>query len=173
MIEEHDIDVLDQAIYETVHGYKDPNSGKKGVQPLAKMTGMIPSTLQNKSDRKQDTHHLSVKEARAVMLVTNDFRILQAMASEVGYAAVPLPANAFPADMDMLGAWADWSAEIAQTVEQVKSALEDGTITQEEILAILMELIEDFERGLEMLDVLKGMAEPDGNAVIQLQSKKS
>lgn len=165
MSDGQDIDVLDQAIYDTVHDYKDPNSSKRGVHPLAKMTGIVPSTLQNKSDRKQETHHLSVKEARAIMLVSNDFRILQTLASEVGYAAVPLPANAFPADMDLLESWADWSAEIAQTVERIKSALDDKTLTQEEISAIRKEMIEDFEKALALLDVLKGMAEPDKNVV--------
>lgn len=160
-----DIDPLDQAAYDTVHGYRDARSGRRGIGPLADMIGMAPSTLQNKTDRKQEFANLNVKEVRALMLATGDYRLLETLAHGVGYAAVPLPSVASTADMDLLDAWAQWSAEFGETAQTIKAALDDGRVTTDEIARCRQELIEDFEKGLGILDVLKGMAEPDEKVV--------
>ena len=160
-----DIDQLDQAVYDTVHDYVDPRSGRKGCVALAELLGMKPSTLANKSNRSDEFAHLNIREARSVMLATGDVRILDALANSMGYACVPLPTIDAAADMDLLDAWAKWSAEFGETAETIKQALEDGRIEQHEIEAVRRELIEDFEKGLAIIDVLKGMAEPESKVV--------
>ena len=158
-----DIDPLDQAIYDTVHDYRDLHAGGRGAAALARAIGMAGSTLQNKADRKQEFAHLSLQEARSIMLVSGDTRILSTLAEQLGYAAVPLPQIEAPADTDLLQVWADWSNEFGETAAAIKAALEDNKITQAEVAKVKRELIEDFETGLAIIDVLKGMAEPEDN----------
>ena len=155
------VDPLDRAIYETVHGYVNPKTGKKGALGLAPVVDMPASTLQNKANPTEQFAHFTVREARKIMLAANDHRILHQLAADVGEACVPLPTLNFAADMDLLDSWAEWQQDVAKTIEAGKDALADREITQDEIALIRMELIRDFEKGLAMLDVLRGMAEPE------------
>jgi len=164
-----DIDPLDQAVYDTVHDFVDERSGRKGCVALAETIGMRSSTLANKASRKEEHAHLNLHEARSVMLATGDVRILEALANSLGYACVPLPTIAATADMDLLDAWAKWSAEFGETAATIKQALEDGRIEHHEIAEVRRELIEDFEKGLAIIDVLKGMAEPETDKVIRFK----
>ena len=168
----HDIDALDQVIYNTVHNFKDKQSGGKGAAALARAIGLQGSTLQNKADRKQEFAQLSIKEARSIMLVSGDTNILNTLAQQLGFAAVPLPHIEAPADTDLLKVWADWSNDFGETAAEIKKALEDDKITLNEVEKVRRELIEDFEKGLAIIDVLKGMAEPEDN-VTQLSKTKN
>ena len=161
----NEIDPLDQAVYDTVHEYRDEKSGRQGALVLAKVLGMKPSTLANKANHNEDFAHLNIQEVRSVMLATGDARILKALALDMGYACVPLPHIDAPADMDVLDKWADWSKEFGETAAAIKAALEDGKITVSEVATVRRELIEDFETGLALLDVLKGMAEPEADVL--------
>jgi hypothetical protein len=167
----HDIDELDQVVYDTVHNFKDKASGGKGAAGLARAIGMQGSTLQNKADRKQEFAQLGLKEARSIMLVSGDTTILSTLCQQLGFAAVPLPHIDAPADTDLLDVWADWSEEFGETAASIKKALEDQKITMSEVANVRRELIEDFEKGLAIIDVLKGMAEPEDN-VTQLSKVK-
>ncbi len=155
------VDPLDRSIYETVHGYVNPKTGKRGVLGLAPVVDMPASTLQNKANPSEQFAHLTVREARKVMLATDDHRILYQLAADLGEACVPLPTLEFAADMDLLDSWAEWQADVAKTIEAVRDALADKKVTLDEVARVRMELIADFEKGLSMLDVLKGMAEPE------------
>ena len=159
----YEIDPIDKAVHETVHEFRHMGSGKKGVPALAPVLGMPPSTLQNKSNPNEEYANLTLKEARAVMLATGDHRIVRVLANEVGEACVTLPSIDFAADMDVLDAWGNWQTEIAETVQRIQFALSDGKIDAREVEDVRRELVEDFEKGLALLDVLKGMMEPEDN----------
>lgn len=156
-------DPLDIAIYETVHEFRDPKTGKRGALGLAPVIGMQSSTLSNKANPTQEFAHLTVREARSVMLASGDHRILHQLAADLGEACVPLPTLPFPADMDLLKAWAEWQRDVAETVQALRDALEShgGKIVASDIANVRRELIEDFEQGLALCDVLKGMQEPE------------
>ncbi len=160
------VDPLDQAVYDTVHDYTNPRTHKKGAIGLAPVVDMSASTLQNKANPSEQFAHMTLREARKVMLAANDHRILHQLAADLGEACVPLPTMSFPADMDLLNAWAEWQKEVAETIEAVRSSLDDKRIRLDEVSKVRRELIEDFEKGLAMLDVLKGMAEPDDDIVV-------
>ena len=161
MSDHFDIDVIDQAIYDTIHGFRDANTGKKGPFALAKVVNMSGATLQNKANRNEEYANLNVKEARAVMLGAKDFSILHALAAEVNFAAVPLPAVDFPADMDLMVAITEWTTDYGETAKAIHDALSDKKITRSELDVIRKELIQDFEKGIKILDVMEGMAEPE------------
>lgn len=154
-------DPLDLAIYATVHGYTNPRSGKKGAVGLAPVVGMPVSTLQNKANPAETFARLTVTEARSLMLVTGDHRIGHQLMADVGEACIPLPTFEFASDLALLETWAEWQAEIGETALALKDALEDGRVTQAEVARVRRELTEDFVKGLGMLDVLSGMAEPE------------
>lgn len=168
MNNEYDLDPIDRAIYETVSEYRSPVNGARGGKALAAVMGMPTSTLLNKANPNSDYAHLTLKEARQVMLASGDHRILHTLAHEVGEACVPLPMLEFPADSDLLDSWATWQGEVAQTVQKVKDALKNKVVTMDEVKGVRKELIEDLEKGLAMLNVLEGMAEPD-NKVVKLK----
>lgn len=168
---ESDIEQLDQAIHDTVHDYRNPNSGKKGPGALAPLIGMAASTLQNKADRKQEFAHLGLKEARSVMLATNNFRILEQFNHDLGFVAVPVPHIENPADMDLLDAHLDWTNEFGETAGAIKQALQDGTLTRDELDKIKKEFYEDFEKGQVLMQRLEGMCEPEskGNTLREVK----
>lgn len=167
MSDKHDygLDPLDRAIYETVSEYRHPVSGKRGGVALAPVMGMNQGTLLNKANPNSEYAHLSVKEARQMMLASGDHRILHVLAHEMGEACVPLPTLEFPADADLLEAWAEWQAEVARTVQAMRNTLADGKVTKGEVRAVRNSLVQDLEKGLAMLDVLDGMAEPETTVV--------
>lgn len=163
-MDNHDIDPLDQAAYETVHNFKDENTGKKGAIGVSAITGMRSSTVQNKASRTEEFAIFNIKEMRTVMLGTNDFRMLSTMNRECGFAMTPLPNfEAFSSDMDVLKAWAEWQAEIAETVQKMKNMIKDGVIERHEINEVKKELVEDFQKGIELVGVWEGMCEPEDN----------
>ena len=57
-----------------------------GAESLAPRIGMSAGILRNKVNANNTTNHLSLAEANRIMSVTGDFRILQAMAQEHGFA---------------------------------------------------------------------------------------
>lgn len=167
-----DIDKLDQVIHKTAHNYKNKITGRRGCTAMADTIGMPRTTLQNKVNHNQEFAQLSIKEARSMMLAAGDVSILKVLCEQLGYAAVPLPNIDTPADTDLLAAWASWSEEFGQTAATIKEALEDNEITQAEVAKTKKEIIEDFEKGLALIAVLEGMAEPETTNVTQIKKTK-
>ena len=161
---EYGIDPLDKAAYDTIHDYRNPKTGKRGAGGLAPAIGMAPSTLSNKVNPHEEFANLTIKEARQVVLASGDARIVKQFAHETGFTVWPVPTIEHPADMDLLKAWAAWQDEVAQTIESITEALKDGTIDSGEVQDVHRELSEDLAKGLELLDVLKGMVEKDSRS---------
>lgn len=72
---------IQDAAYQTVHDYQG------GSESLAPRIGMSPAILRNKVNPNNTTHHLTLREASALMGVTNDFRILHGLAAEHDHVA--------------------------------------------------------------------------------------
>lgn len=153
-------DPLDKAAYDTVHDYKNPRTGKKGAVGLGQVVGMPHSTLQNKVNPAMELQYLGLKEARALMLASGDHRILHQLAQDLGEACFPLPTSDFVGDLDVLEALTKWQAEIGETAQKLRDIYADGSVDAEEVEELRREGIEDFEKFLALLDVVKGQAEP-------------
>lgn len=162
MTDHHDIDPVDQAFYEDAHSYRDRVTGRKGIPALAQLLNMAPSTLQNKADRNQEFAQPSLKEARAVMQATQSYQTLHALARDLGFAVVPLPGVEYAADMDLLNAVTEWSAEFGETAQAIRDAAADHAITADELVAVERELTEDYEKGMAIIEVMRAMCEPEG-----------
>lgn len=150
---------LEEAIWLTAKEYRDGDD--RGAKALAERINARPGTFSNKCDPGMPEAVININEAKSMMLVTHDYRILEVLAHETGHALFSIPKMEFPADMDFFASWADWQEEVAQTVRELRESINDGKITQGELRTVKRELIEDLQKGLAMLAVMEGMAEPD------------
>lgn len=71
------MNIIDAA-HKTVHAYPG------GSESLAPRIGMSPAVLRNKVNPNNNTHHLTLAEADEIMSVTEDLRMLQALAANHG-----------------------------------------------------------------------------------------
>lgn len=162
---EYDLDAIDRAIYETVREYRHPVSGKRGGSALAPVMGMEQGTLLNKANPNSAYAHLSVKEARQVMLASGDCRILFTLANEVGYVCVPVPSLEVVGDLDVINALTEWQAEIGETAQKVRDIYADKVVKRSEVEELRKELDEDYQKGMALLNQIAGQAEPDEKVV--------
>ncbi|ENV98124.1 phage regulatory CII family protein [Acinetobacter bereziniae] len=79
------MNILDAA-YHTVRQFKG------GASALATRMGVRSvAVLNSKVNPNTETHHLTLMEASAMMAITGDYRILQALCAEHGKVAIKLP----------------------------------------------------------------------------------
>lgn len=158
---EYGIDPLDKAAYDTVHDFKNNRTGKKGAIGLSPVVDMNPSTLQNKANPKEDFSGFMLKEARKVMIATNDYRMLTQLNHDCGFIAVPVLHTDFPCDGDLLNSHLEAVSEFGDASEKMKKALNDKVLTNAEYVLLEKEYHEAVEKIYSLLEVLKGMAEPE------------
>jgi hypothetical protein len=154
------VDPLDGAIYDMVHEYRDPMTHKRGVAALSRATGLSESLLQNYSNPNEPSQ-FTVRQLRTIILQSGDKRALYQLAHDVGEACFPMVLSDFPVDTDVINALADWHGEIAETMQRASGILKDGKVEKSEVDGLTQELIEDFEKGLKLLAVFKGMQEEE------------
>lgn len=105
-----------------------------GSESLGPRIGMSAAVLRNKVNPNNTTHHLTVAEADAIMGVTGDHRMLQALAGQHGYVltAVDLGADAG----DMLQTLLHSNSAEGEFDRVLGEALADNLITPNELKAI-------------------------------------
>lgn len=80
MLRGHDAAV---AAHDTAHGYAG------GVEALAKRMKVNANTLTHKVNPKNTTHFLTLRDAIEMQWQSRDYRILHAMAGELGFTCIP------------------------------------------------------------------------------------
>jgi|GEM_PF-783325 len=80
MLRGHDAAI---AAHDTAHGYTG------GIEALAKRMQVNANTLTHKVNPKNTTHFLTLRDAIEMQWQSRDYRILHAMAGELGFACVP------------------------------------------------------------------------------------
>lgn len=91
------MDVLDAA-------YLTAQTSQGGVKALAVRMGINAGTLQHKLNTNNETHHLTLREAVQLQVVTGNAAVLHAMASQLGYEcrrALPDQAEGDPVEAFM------------------------------------------------------------------------
>jgi len=147
--------LIDQAKHQLVNSYKG------GAVALASLIGMkSPAVLSNKVNANVDTHHLTLDESVLLQAITRDFRLLKAIAAELGHVAIELPTDDLQNtnDLELLDCWASWQQDCGETASAIRAALSDGNITQSELADIRREMYEDISRELELLQRLEALA---------------
>lgn len=69
--------------------YKMAHEFPGGIEKVAEAMGMYKGTLSHKVNPNNTTHHLTLEEAIKLMRVVGDVSLLQAIAAELGYVAIP------------------------------------------------------------------------------------
>ncbi len=138
---------VDLAIQETAQRYLG------GAGALGEAIGTNPRTFTNKCNPKMH-HQLTLDECVAVMRVSKDHRILEALAEDLGYLCIRLETDQQLSDTDVLVSWADWYVELGELAGVVASALRDRKITLSEYYAVRAQMYDEFSRELHLLRTL-------------------
>lgn len=149
---------VETAIYETVNGYVDRASRQRGATALAPKVGMLPATLSNKANPLQD-HQLTLRESIPLQLVADDYRILFAYNQALQHVAYKLPANPDVSDVELLNQYAEMHAGLGELAREIRDALADGDITQEEVQTIRAAFDASARAGLGLLARLEALAD--------------
>ena len=123
---------VEAAISETVDGYRDPATRRRGAVALGPKVGMLPATLSNKANPLQD-HQLTLRESIPLQLVADDFRILHAYASALLHVAYQLPEPGDCSDVQLLDQYAAMHAELGRLAQSVRDSLADNRVTRDEV----------------------------------------
>lgn len=150
---------LDTAIYDTVHGYRDPVTRGRGAAALAPKLGMPPGTLSNKADPTIAHAKLGLIESVTTQLVADDFQILHAYAATLGHCAWRLPPQSGAGDVELLDAYAAVHEQSGRMALAIREALSDGRVTPAEVATIRMHFEAEVRAGLELLARLEALAE--------------
>lgn len=84
------MDLLEIAVHQTAHDFDG------GLDRLAKLMGKNSQTLRNKVNPNVESHVLGLFDAMAMMIHSQDFRILEVMAAQCGRSVKPLCAEPAP-----------------------------------------------------------------------------
>lgn len=114
----------------TVHDYPG------GSESLGPRVGISSAVLRNKVNPNNDRNVLGLDEAQRIMRITGDHRILQASASELGYALVRIDADDQVALGSVLSMVLKVDATGGEFSRVVNAAVDDGIITPNEMAAI-------------------------------------
>jgi hypothetical protein len=144
-------DLLNLTVHKTIHSYKG------GTKALAKKIGVNAGTLNNKADPAMVDHTLNLYDLMAILSETKDPKILFEIAKLNGYVCLPIQDFTGTSDMEILEAWANWSAERGETEQAIRKALLDNKVLQPELDKIKSEMYEDFQTELELLKRLEAI----------------
>lgn len=150
---------LDSAVYDTVHGYRDPATRQRGAVALAPRLGMPAGTLSNKANPTMPEHKLGLAESAAVQVAADDFQILHAYAAALRHCAwaLPLPSNV--GDVDLLDAYAAVNEYCGHKAKAIREALSDHRVTREEVAKIRECFDDEVRAGLELMSRLEALVE--------------
>lgn len=146
------MDTINRTIHKTASSY----SG--GIRKLANDLNLQPGTFSNKCNPSLSTHILNIKELIDICKQTGDLSPLHEIARKLHCVCVPIETYKGISDMQLLDAWSDWEIQRAETMKEIKNALNLHQITALQIDRIQREMFEDFQKELTLLERLKIMA---------------
>ena len=149
-------DLVDDAIYKTIHEYKDGHSG--GAVALAPKINTNAGTLNNKANPGMERHQLGLKESIPIQYAATDFRIAHAYCQALGGVFMRVENLAGTSDVELLNTWARLIEEEGETAAAIRRALEDGDVTSEELKEIKRETFEDIQIKLELFRRLESIS---------------
>lgn len=125
---------LQRAEYLTVHEFE--RNGRRGAQAVAPIVGKSPATLSNEVNPNMETHKLGLDESVVLQTATDDYRILEAYALDLGHIVIPMPDFPPVSDLELLNQYAEWQAALGRTNQEIRDCLEDGAVEAFELAAI-------------------------------------
>lgn len=113
------------------------------------------NTLQNKLNPTQDTHKLTLAEAMDILALTRDKRILDAICSQVGAVWVWADDVKPSGDMEVFSTGSTLVRRASGLLDELESALDDGSIDADEMAAIQKKLYRLNQAGAGVVEVAK------------------
>lgn len=150
---------LDSAVYETVHGYRDPATRQRGAVALAPRLGMPAGTLSNKANPTMPEHKLGLAESVAVQVAADNFQILHAYAASLRHCAWALPLHSSVGDVELLDAYAAVNERCGLKARAIRDALSDKRVTRKEVAEIRARFDDEVRAGLELVSRLEALVE--------------
>lgn len=126
------------------------------ISDIARQMGKSATTLSNKLNQNVDSHMLGLIEAEAIQLITQDFRILNAMALHAGKVLFDLPdANLTREELTVLNlSLMESQGELAKSM---RVALEHNHITETDFTIIEKTALESITSTLQIVAELREM----------------
>lgn len=123
---------VDDATHAVVHDYPG------GSESLGTRVGIGAAVLRSKVNPLTSTHHLHLKEAVRITVLTGDIRILQAFAQECGHIVLAAPSDddRRASDMAVLELVAAVGGSQGDLFGAIHRALSDGGLSPVELAAI-------------------------------------
>lgn len=144
---------LTDAAYAVAHDYPG------GTESLAPRLGMSGAILRGKVNPNDKSHHLTLAEAMRMQSMTGDFRILHAMAGELGFVCVQMPSFANTSEMELLDSFMSVMKELGEFSAEFRKDWEDGEISKHELKRIKQEFYEMQQAGIELMQRIEALAE--------------
>lgn len=140
---------LDQAIHDTADGY--------GIRELSKLVNVREGTFYNQTNIKQEGHTINIHTARAMMLATKDYQILDSLAHEVGRVCSPIPDHTDLSDLALLDVILSANKEHGEVSQVINKALDDGQISEQDSRDIEHEIMDAIKVLMGLNDKIKSM----------------
>lgn len=148
---------LQRAAHATVHDYR--RGTRRGAAALAPLVGKSPATISNEVNPAMDHHKLGVEDAILYQHLCSDYRIMRAMAMELGGVFVGLPPMAVVGDKEVLTQFSAWQAALGRTAQAIHDALEDARVDAAELEKVKSRFHDHIAEGLAFLHRLEAIAE--------------
>lgn len=148
---------VQRAAYATVHEFR--RGHRRGAVALAPLVGKTPATLCNEVNPGQEFHKLGLEDSVVIQHATEDYRIVAAVASELGGVFARLPTAAWVSDMELLSQAAMWEAAMGETWAAIRDALVDGVISREEVAEVRRRFYHQYALGMGFLAHMEQIAE--------------
>lgn len=151
-------DQVDRAVYNLVHEFP---AGKGGNSAAAAATviGRSVGTVYNKADPSNEDASFALREIIALTLASNDYRVLHAFAQTCNHVAVPLGDYRRTSDLELLDCMAKVIEASGVKAGEIRLALEDGRITQDELSRIKTCWYNELSAGFELIARLEAIAD--------------
>ena len=117
---------IKDAMYSTVHDYPG------GAVSLAPRLNMSAAILNSKVNPNTETHHLRLDEALKIMAFTDDYRMIEAMAEQLGGVFVKLPSEDFCGQESLIDLVLSVSAKNGKLCHLVNEIIKGGKISRKE-----------------------------------------
>jgi hypothetical protein len=149
---EHPLNITDTA-HAVAHEYDG------GCESLAPRIGMSANILRNKVNPNNTTHHLTLVEAVRMSVMTQDRRIVDAFARELGLVCIELPEPENCADADVIELVARTWETNGDIGREINAIFADGLVEQREIPPLKARALKHVRTVLGLVSRIAGMAE--------------
>jgi len=128
------------------------NENSYDDEDIAEVLGISLSTLRNKKSEKTSTHVFSIKDAIAIMKITENYSFLRLLARHFGYEINESSGgDKEEGNLDVMEAFLELENERGQTAEVIKEAIYEKGVNNKTLENIEKEMAQDFHKEQELL----------------------